>query len=157
MSLTLFCPEKPKFILDFVEFACEYLQLYKLEEKEVTVLVQRRLESNCFGECYGDEDFATVSIARKVLYCGTEMPISRHELLLTIAHELTHAKQYLKGELSDLTEKEASLWKGKQVKWPTSIASSAGDDLLPWEKEAYEIEEKIYEQYQKYGKSRPRS
>ena len=64
------------------------------------------------------------------------------EVLLVLAHEMIHVKQYVKGELKDYLTKPDTYWFGK----PYSRKKTNYFDL-PWEKEAYEKETKLYEDF----------
>lgn len=59
---------------------------------------------------------------------------SQEEMLITLAHELVHAKQYLTGTLS----RDTNRWKGKIYH---------GYENTPWEKEAYKLESILYNKY----------
>lgn len=67
--------------------------------------------------------------------------ISEKEKIRTIAHELVHVKQYLYCELNE----QMTLWKGKKV----SEEKYRNYFDRPWEKEAYEIGDKLYGYYTK--------
>ena len=66
--------------------------------------------------------------------------IAKKDVLRNLAHEMIHAKQFLRKELDTSLDK----WKG--VKFTATI----GDDFMldsPWEQEAYGLEMKLYNQY----------
>jgi uncharacterized protein YjaZ len=65
--------------------------------------------------------------------------ISEEEKIHTIAHELVHVKQYAYNELNE----QMTLWRGKKV----SEEQFEKYCDRPWEKEAYELGDKLYEQY----------
>jgi len=60
------------------------------------------------------------------------------EIVKTLAHEVVHIYQYAYGELNE----EMSLWKGKKVD-----QSKIDYFEQPWEKEAAEVGEFLYESY----------
>jgi hypothetical protein len=71
------------------------------------------------------------------LYIDKTIP--EKEKIRTIAHELVHVKQYLYNELNE----QMTRWRGKKV---------SEDDFenyfdRPWEKEAYELGDKLYDRY----------
>ena len=69
-------------------------------------------------------------------------PITRENKLKSVAHELTHARQYLKRELvakDELTDGPMAKWCGKDM--PYEYATEQNE---PWEVEARLMEEKIY-------------
>lgn len=64
--------------------------------------------------------------------------LKKNEKLMAIAHELVHIKQYATGELNE----EMTMWQGQSV----------NSDLIPyieqpWEIEAYDVGDKLYEEY----------
>ena len=109
---------------------------------KVTVVLEftdEDMGSNIYGFCdwndtnYRGRDF-TISIHPK---------LSKKETLLAIAHEMTHVKQYAKGELSDsMKVMYRCKWQGKQYNtdkidyWDT-----------PWEIEAHGRERGLYVQF----------
>jgi hypothetical protein len=66
--------------------------------------------------------------------------LGEQEIIKTIAHEMVHVKQYVYGELNEYM----SMWKGTEV---------SEDDYdyydSPWEIEAFELENKLYNQFNK--------
>jgi hypothetical protein len=73
------------------------------------------------------------------LYIDKTLP--EKEKIRTIAHELVHVKQYLYNELNE----QMTLWRGRKV---------SEDDFenyfdRPWEKEAYELGDKLYGNFTK--------
>ena len=58
------------------------------------------------------------------------------DLMVTLAHELVHAKQYIRGELS-----------GKHRAWRGKCHVNTQYDQLPWEQEAYQWEQTLYDIY----------
>ena len=74
------------------------------------------------------------------------------EMLRNLAHEMVHAKQYLKGELCV----DVQSWKGVRFKSKLGVDY---DVNAPWEKEAYRRENLLYKKLldhygENYGRSR---
>jgi hypothetical protein len=63
---------------------------------------------------------------------------SETEKLKTLAHEMIHVKQYVRNELND----EMSMWKGRKVN-----SDAMNYDDQPWEIEANQLGDKLYELY----------
>lgn len=66
--------------------------------------------------------------------------IAKKDMLRNLAHEMVHAKQFLRKELDTSLDK----WKG------VKFTATTGDDFMldsPWEQEAYGLEMKLYNQY----------
>ena len=67
--------------------------------------------------------------------------LTEESIFLYLAHEMVHLKQYLKGELVDLLRSpQKCKWMGKRI---DENAYDYHD--LPWEIEAYELENPLYE------------
>ena len=62
------------------------------------------------------------------------------EILTWLAHEMVHLKQFVRKELWDY-ESGSVQWKSKRY-----VRSPDYDDM-PWEKEAYRLEEKLYNEF----------
>ena len=134
----------PKYMVDFIDYAVEYLDLDKLRG-EIFVEYKRRLPEESYGECFGDRSEVEINIAQTTFGQG----ISREDKLKTIAHELTHARQYLTGTMRcvsegkrDRDEDWVTHWKKRKYKYRPDKESSQ-----PWEVEAVKYEKEIYDQY----------
>jgi len=74
--------------------------------------------------------------------------ISRKNILLTLAHEMVHVKQYAVGELQETASSNITKWNGKKI----------DDDVidywdLPWEIDAHGREKGLYSRYVKNEKT----
>jgi hypothetical protein len=129
----------PKYMVDFVHFSMQRLGLDKLRG-EVHIALKGTLDGESYGLCWGDRREAEIQIASK--QWGT--PVSREDKLKSIAHELTHAHQYLTGRLKcDLASDEYnSTWLGEQYRYRPEA-----EIRLPWEVEAVENERDIYNEW----------
>jgi hypothetical protein len=65
--------------------------------------------------------------------------LSKSNTLLTLAHEMVHVKQYIKGELQDFRAKRTTKWQGKLVDEDKIYYYD-----LPWEIEAHGREMGLY-------------
>jgi hypothetical protein len=105
-----------------VLFACEFLQI----ETDFTVEFAS-LKNYQFGLCDYDEDEIVVILAKR---------LAAKDAVRTLFHELVHVKQYIDGRLEPGSPQ---IWMGKPV---------TGDyEKLPWEIEAYYLEEKMMEAF----------
>jgi len=105
-----------------VSFACSYLQL------NVDFVIEfETLKKHQCGFCDYDEDEVIVTIAKR---------LSQKDIIRTLFHELVHVKQYIDGRLDH------------GYKW-FGIVYEDDYDKLPWEIEAYKLEEKMMESF--YG------
>ena len=132
----------PKYMVEFIDYAVEYLGLDKLRG-EILVEYKRRLPEESYGECFGDRSEVEINIAQTTF----GQTISREDKLKTVAHELTHAHQYLTGKMRCVSEgvedeEWVTHWKKRKYKYRPDKESSQ-----PWEVEAIKYENEIYSKY----------
>jgi len=136
--LITFSKNTPKYVRDFTYFAARELGLDVLRGDVEFKYCQGSIQEESFGLCWGDNREAELHIATRQFGAS----INRENKLKTVAHELTHARQYLKRELvaadADV-EKPVAVWCGKEVQY-----EYADEHNQPWEVEARVLEEKIY-------------
>ena len=129
----------PAYMDDFIRYACVYLGLDKLRG-EINITYKTRLDEEAFGCCWGDRRECEIQIGSRTF--GES--ISREDKLKTIAHELTHAHQYLTGKLKcdpSFTEGKmwTSTWEGKTYRYKPE-----NETKKPWEVEAVHFENEVY-------------
>ncbi len=132
----------PQYMERFAFFACRELGLDRLRG-EISIRLGRTLDGDSFGLCWGDRQEAEIHIATK----QWGKPITREDKLKTLAHELTHAKQYLTGKMKCVSEGPededwVTHWKKRRYKYKSDSESDQ-----PWEKEAIKYENLIYEHW----------
>ena len=89
-----------KLVEEYVENIIKKFQLHRRKHGLITVRFRKRMPNgyrDSTGTCEGDRDGAVIDIAKKQTF---------YEQMLTVAHELVHAKQFMRGEYP--SEKEAS-------------------------------------------------
>ena len=72
-----------------------------------------------------------------VAKCSYDYTYSFNERILTLCHELVHAKQFIKGELGSC----GVIWKGVDYSLIRDLKNQ------PWEQEAFQLEVKLYNKY----------
>jgi hypothetical protein len=100
---------------------------------EITINIITSCDGQESGYCLGDKNGVTIDVARET--SGYKLPYD--EIVLTLCHELVHAKQFIKGELT-----EDLKWMGKSLRH-LPIKDH------PWEHEAYNLEKILYNKYAK--------
>ena len=70
----------------------------------------------------------------------TSMKHSFDQILIWLAHEMVHLKQFVRGELFDYAT-------GK-VQWKRRMYGNVHYEDQPWEKEAYRLESELYEMFE---------
>lgn len=86
-----------------------------------------------YATCYGSKRGVDIELNR---LDENGNKFTHDQLMLNLAHELIHAKQFIKGELSPKMQRFKKKYHGKT---PYS--------RQPWEKEAYKLESKIYNMF----------
>lgn len=96
----------------------------------MTIKFKKELDEGCVGECWYDDDDGdlTLTLATKHTTFLQQM--------ITLAHEMVHAKQYLRKELGY----------NKSGGWAWKKRNAEGYQYLnqPWEKEAYRLEKVLF-------------
>jgi hypothetical protein len=117
-------PKKLSFdLLDrAIYFASEFLGLTNLNWLNVEF---ETLKKHQYGFCLYDDEEIVITVAKR---------LSVHDIIVTIFHEMIHVKQYIDGRLE-----EGSRWMGQVY--------NCDYNELPWEKEAFELEKLMLEQF----------
>jgi len=138
------------------EFATDVINhFFKRDRKEnivIAVEMKKNLDENNSGYCvdYGVCDYGqfglqtgkirtiAISLSRNYENGDTKFPYTVRDIASTLAHELVHAKQYIRRELTN-----------KSLVAGLSIVHKGRCEYndLPWEEEAYALEEDLTELY----------
>ena len=70
------------------------------------------------------------------------MKYSFDQILTWLAHEMVHLKQFVRGELFD--------YENGRVQWKSRTFGRVHYTDQPWEKEAYRLEEELYEMFEEW-------
>lgn len=120
-----------KRITKFVRSTIHYFMPRLRRDVEIQITFSKSLD-DAMGYCLGDKNTIDIEISKTHPITGKKCTMS--EMMLTLAHELVHAKQFLRG---DLTPKLMN-YKGKKHQLTPYSRQ-------PWEREAYKKEEFIYD------------
>jgi hypothetical protein len=125
-------PKKHLKALDF--FASKLITHQKRKHIEITVKYRKVIDE--LGTVYVDDyNVLGMPISFVIEVRQTD---SEEEKLKTLAHEMVHVRQYIRGELNE----EMSVWRGRKVD---------SDEIpyaeQPWEIEAESIAHKLYDEY----------
>lgn len=85
------------------------------------------------------EDSYTIEVGKVICGKGGLRPQTPQEIASTLAHELTHVRQYIRGELNA----NMTRWKGQQVPFGPRGGLQIPYDKQPWEVEAYALEKDL--------------
>lgn len=111
--------------------------LPKIQHIDITVMLTHLQDTNAYGYC---EAVSGPRYDRPRIF---EIEIHRvlplDDMLLTLAHELVHVKQYAQSKLYYSHTKRCNRWNGQ---WISQQGQSA-----PWEIEAYSLEKILVENW----------
>jgi hypothetical protein len=105
---------------------------------EIDLNVVTKCDEDNYALCCGNKNIVEIELART----SGDTKFTHDEMMLNLAHEIVHAKQFIKGELHPTLQK----WK----KFKKDYAKTPYFKT-PWEKEAYLMEDKIFNKYWKNG------
>lgn len=89
----------------------------------------KKLSDEAVGYCTMTDNNRTFEIE-------VDRKLNISELVTTICHEMVHVKQYARNEMTDeLIESGHAVWKGRKIHPKTGYYD------LPWEKEAYKMQD----------------
>jgi hypothetical protein len=125
--------DKPKKISDAlmdraILFACEFLEM----DETLEVDFGEKFEDDRCGYCDYDEDGVTIYIRPQM---------KKSQIIITLFHEMVHARQFVLGQLVPGEGKKLSRWMGKEYSVPYLET--------PWEQEAYELEAVMWDIFRK--------
>ena len=131
---------KRKQVETFIFDTLEHLMPRLRRDIDIDVRVVTRCDNNHYALCFGDKNSAEIELARG----SGDLTFTLDEIMLNLAHELVHAKQFIRGELHPNLNK-----------WKRLDYSNTAYSRQPWEKEAYLLEDNLLEIYWKTnGKSK---
>ena len=129
---------KKQKVKEYSEQALSELMPRLRRNVDIDIYIVTECDEKNYALCWGDKNEVEIELARK----SGSKKFTHDEMMLNLAHELVHAKQFIKGELHPTLHK----WK----KFKKDYAKTPYFKQ-PWEKEAYLIEDKIFNKHWKYG------
>ena len=129
----------PKFLEEFAHHAMASLGIDRLRG-DLEIFYRKRLEEESYGLCWGDRREAEIHLA----HTQWGETLSKEERMKSLAHELTHAWQYLTGKLVADPDRFVAKWMGTTIEY-----TPENEKYMPWEVEASKMEEEIYEEWTK--------
>ena len=97
---------------------------------DITVSL-KKLHGDALGYCMMEDNNRTFEIE-------VDKKLNISELVTTICHEMVHVKQYARNEMTDeCVQYGYATWKGRKVN-PKTVYYD-----LPWEKEAYKLQDSL--------------
>jgi hypothetical protein len=117
---------KHEIVEQYVINMMKSLNIHRFTSRIVSITFKGELDNEAQGLCTGDATSAIISIATKDCSFLRQMQ--------ALAHEMVHAKQFLRGELS---AEGVWMWKGRN-------ADNYAYTNQPWEKEAFRLERELF-------------
>jgi len=105
---------------------------------EIKLTKDLKKKEKAYGYCH----IIDHSLARPrefMIELDASMKYDFGDILTWLAHEMVHLKQFVRGELWD--------YETGRVQWKSREYGKVDYDDQPWEKEAYRLEEKLYEEF----------
>ena len=125
---------KKKQVETFIFDVLEHLMPRLKRNVSIDVNIVTRCDNQHYALCLGDKDSAEIELARG----SGDLTFTLDEIILNLAHELVHAKQFIRGEL------HPNLNRWKNLDYSNTLYSRQ-----PWEKEAYLLEDKLINKFWK--------
>jgi len=114
----------------------------RLRNLDITVELIRKLKEK--EEIWGDCTWEDRNHYPREFTIRLDSSVSHKDLIDTLAHEMVHVRQYVRGELVDLARDSRKVkWRGKKVDWYDSPTE-------PWEKEPNSLSPKLYKEWVSY-------
>ena len=110
---------REKELVTEVAYWCQKKLLPRIRNLDMTIKIQKL---NIFADVLHADD--------RVFEMRLRRGMNLYDIVSTVCHEMVHVKQYVRGELGDMGR-----WKSRRVSDNTSYSD------LPWEKEAFKMEE----------------
>jgi len=119
-------PRHRAIVEEYVSSLMVSLNIHRFTSRAVNIEFKRTLDGDAQGLCNGDKQVALISINKSI-------PFLRQ--MQALAHEMVHAKQFLRGELGH---------KGSDLRWKGMSAAKVAYIDQPWEVEAYRMERDLF-------------
>lgn len=121
-------------VLSFAETVINSLMPFFEKEINIDINIVPRCEDENSALCWGSKESAKIELAQK----SYDVEFTLEDMMLNLAHELVHAKQFLNKELSSSLDE----WKGCDY-------THLPHNRRPWEKEAFLLEDELFKTYWK--------
>lgn len=130
-------------INDVDHYVQNIIEFFKLDnyDADIDICFKKKCDGDAGGFCFGDEEEVEIEIATHV----QGEPLSFSTILINLAHEMTHAKQLITGQLKDHGLQVINDCLVKVSEWEGETMTNVAYDDQPWEKEAYAMERKVYD------------
>lgn len=122
-----------KFVYGYINVLLHALDIHRLK-RDLIVEFVTECDGRVLGYCWGDKDEVMIQISRE----HYDRKLSFLEMMKCLTHEMVHARQLFRKQLTN---------SGIHRTWNGESADHYDYKDAPWEKEAYELEEKIFNEW----------
>lgn len=126
--------EEKKLVSEMVEYCVVALNLYRMN---LEINVQIKKLTDAFGYCAWEDN----NIRPREFTIEIAKGMSKKKFLTTLAHEMVHVKQYVRGEIRERFQSD------HRVFWKDKDHSDTTYWSQPWEKEAFRLQDKLYKDF----------
>lgn len=133
--------EMKKHFRNAIEFYANCLMAPQLVRNlNIHLKYKHELEDKTFGECEVLTDSLNPRRFKITISPLSNTRKNRIEIFQTLAHEMVHIKQYATKQLKFMSRSvEKTKWKGRYIN-----EDKVKYEKLPWEKEAFRMEEQLF-------------
>ena len=114
------------------------IQLFKEAVIQIELIKNLSQKEDCKGDCTWSDDRDNP----REFEIRLDSSMNMAALLMGVAHEIVHVKQYITGEMVDTSRWNICIWQGKKINWGKIDYFDH-----PWEIEAYGREEGLLEKF----------
>ena len=122
-----------KLVHNYVDILLHILKIDRLN-RDLEIKFVTECDGQALGYCWGDSDEVTIQISRM----HYNRKLSFIEMMKSLTHEMVHARQIFRKQLTN---------NGVHRTWNGQSADHYSYEESPWEKEAYELEEKLFKEW----------
>lgn len=134
-------PQKQKFITYAYKILDHYFGERIKRDVDINITILTKLDNDYVGTCDGDKDSVNIDLGRYKSKGKKKTKLTLEQIAENLAHELIHAKQFIRGEIN------CDNLKYRYKSGYTKDCSNMSYRETPWEKEAYGDERELFELY----------
>ena len=114
-------------------------RMLKNIELDIKLTKDLKKKEQAYGYCHITDD--NLNRPREfMIELDTSMKYGFDQILTWLAHEMVHLKQFVRGELCD--------YESGRVQWKNRMYGNVHYEDQPWEREAYRLETKLYDEFE---------
>jgi len=120
-------------VYQYINVLLHALDIHRLK-RDLNVEFVTACDGRALGYCWGDKDEVSIEISRE----HYDRKLSFLEMMKVLTHEMVHARQFFRKQLNS---------SGMRRTWNGESADHYDYKNSPWEMEAYDLEEKLFNEW----------